>query len=145
MLLRDLLLGDDDEAMRQYCIDRLGVDPGGLKLCGLKQEVIMVRGKVRHLGFPYEADGANLIWLKNRLNEAGVFEVGRRYFDDKIGCPLHCFFLSLEETEEMIMRLWNDDELIQAKVARSKVSRTFAKIRPINQLSFLVAGGKWWE
>ncbi len=132
MTLRNLLLGDDHEAMRQYCIDRLGVDPGDLKLCGIKKKA-------------YEGDGANLIWLKNRLNEAGLFEVGRKYFDDRMGVPLHCFFLSLEETEEMILRLWNDDELIQAKIARSKISTTFAKIRPIDQLSFLVAGGKWWE
>lgn len=133
MQLRDMLLGDDAEVMRQYCIYRFDVDIRDykLKLCSFKQTK----------GFPYNDDGCNIIAIKNIFSQLGVFKAGGHGCNDlQDGTPLHVFFIHLEETDDMIERLKKDDHQFAAKVARSKLPTTLGVLRPIDRTAMIVAG-----
>lgn len=122
MSLRQLLMGTDAEAMRTYCINRFGVDPHkyGFSFVGFKQVK----------SFPYIFDEGNLIYIKSRLAERGAFKPCGLHEDDAQTARLHVFFLTLDETPEMLSRL-PEGTPIASQVARSKISKTPLKISPI--------------
>lgn len=133
MMLRDLMLGTDKEAMRDYCIDRFGIDikPFRVSFVGMKQ------GK----SFPYDGDEPNAAWIKNRLAELECFPHGCDA--GEINPPsmnMHVFFLCLEETDEMVSRLKNERIIANGTVARSKVGKTSRVIRPIDKTAQAVSG-----
>ena len=130
-MVRDLLLGNDAEAMRRYCIERFGVDPQqhGMTLVGVKQNKC----------FPYHGDEGNICWIKNRFAAAGVFKHRGEFACDADTARLHVFFIHIEETAAMVSRLLRDDAMFSSQVARSKLPNTNLKVRPIDSLAQSVA------
>ena len=135
MMLRDLLLGSDEEASRTYCIKRFGVDPQvfGLRFFGLPP------GE----RFPYRFDEGNLIWMKNRLLAAGAFELAMirpEPCEHVLFTTLHCFFISLEENAEMLVRLGWKEVPGEASYARTKLDKTTnLVVRPIDSTALSVS------
>ena len=128
MTLRELMLGSDELAMRRYCIVRFGVDPKmfGLSFHGRKTA--------------YQGDEANLMTIKRALCDYGCFGYGaNRENDSSLTTPLHVFFIHLLETEEMLARL-PEPEQVEANVARSKIAKTKTAISPINRIASQVTG-----
>lgn len=86
------------------------------------------------------------MWIKNRLMECGCFKTERNPptdFDDMATAVLHCFFLSLEETAEMIEILKNENDQAQREklyaVARSKLFGTTRVVTPIDRTAAKIA------
>jgi hypothetical protein len=89
--------------------------------------------------------GGHLVWLKNMLNEAGLLPVsGSPPPDDKavaVTAVLHVGFITLAETEKMIERLQNEEQLEETNApARSKIFKTAQKqtITPIDATASIV-------
>lgn len=127
MKLRHLMLGSDADAMRVYCIERLGVDPWqfGCKFVGMKQ------GKC----FPYDGDEGNLAAIKSELHMRGAFPCCGIMPTSGETSRLHVFFLTLEETQEMLARLPRGEEVTESRVARSKIGNTMQNIFAVNETS----------
>lgn len=86
------------------------------------------------------------MWIKNRLMELGCFRVRHdpsTDFGDATTAVLHVFFMSLEETAEMILFLQNEREAEHkkklAKVARSKLFGTPLVVAPVDSTAGKVA------
>jgi len=129
--IRNLMLGSDVEAMRQFCIERFDVDPSqyGLTLVGIKQERC----------FPYDCDEGNIVFIKNRLAERGAFQRGESMPLEAHTARLHVFFLSLDETPEMWSRLKADETAIVQQIPRSKLAKTTQCVRPVDSVAMNVA------
>lgn len=87
------------------------------------------------------------MWIKNRLSELGAFRLSRSLPPDVekpcVTAIMHCFFLSLEETAEMLAFLQNEETEAQkkriAKVAKSKLFGTPLVVQPIDSTAAKVA------
>lgn len=96
--------------------------------------------------FGYIDDDTWAMWFNNRIREHGycwLFQgrgIGPQDLDEWSGATLHCFFIGLEETEEML-RLLGSREKIDLGIARSKIARTPLKvINPIDRTAAVVTG-----
>lgn len=86
------------------------------------------------------------MWIKNRLLELGCFRTERNPplgTDELATAVLHVFFVSLEETAEMIAFLQNEQTEEQQKklasVARSKLFGTPRVVTPIDSTAAKIA------
>lgn len=84
-------------------------------------------------------------WLKLRLMELGIFRPGHNLFSKEVRlqpCELHLGFLSLPETEEMLIRLRLEAmSTEEAAVARSKLGKVLGvqNVQPIDAVAARVA------
>lgn len=87
-------------------------------------------------------DGSWFSWFKNRLAAAGLLPCGR---DDRaavwLGVPLHVFFVSLEETPEMLVRLRNEPVAAGPGPASPGIGRR-GTVGPIDRVAARVASVK---
>lgn len=90
---------------------------------------------------PYWSDCSTLMWIKNRLSEMGRLTARHEDTPDAtITCEMHVFFIGLEETPEMLIRLKGEKSVAVSQVARSKIANTLlADIRPIDAVAASVA------
>jgi len=58
----------------------------------------------------------------------------------RFAVELHCFFLGLEETDEMLQRLRGADRVSDARPAVSRIANSNAQIRPVDRTAWAVAG-----
>lgn len=66
------------------------------------------------------------MFLKNRLNELGCFTVGCKYaVEGGVTAVMHVFFINIEETPEMLMRLQGEKEAV-VTTARTKLTKDTA-------------------
>jgi hypothetical protein len=87
------------------------------------------------------ADDDWRMWFSSRLEEVkkwppcgGQLSVT---FND-YGCPLHVFFISLEETDEMLARLHHDPEKKKGGPSTPGIERTEIVLQPIDRVASLV-------
>ena len=139
MSLRDIRRRRDEDAVRQYCVERLGVDPAAHGATIFRGRTGSSYGWTDHDGKPAEIEECNLMWLKSRLRSEGVplpgFDPNREDDPaDAFGPELHCFFLSLDETPEMLrlLRRHKTERLLMFLLARSRLPRSLYYVRPID-------------
>ena len=104
----------------------------------------------------YRDDDINVMYIKNRLGEAGLLAPGQKDFtQDKFFCSLHVGFLFLEETEEQLTRLRGEEhgqttkaylrsirpEEDESLPTRSRIFRTQEVIQPVDRMAIRVAPG----
>lgn len=88
------------------------------------------------------------IWIKNRLLELHALDAPHNPptdFDDLATAVLHTFFLSLEETAEMMAILHNEDVMTaddRKKPARSKMFNTPLEVQPIDSTAATVTNSR---
>lgn len=138
MTVRQIIVSQDAELLRVWLLGRFGVDVGA-------KEANVLAGKAfKHamelFGHGYEDCDTWALWFSNRLRELHkVFYHGNGdgLSGDRLSsCTFHVFFLSLEESPEMLERLRNENKTAQASVASSKISRTpLATIEPIDRVA----------
>lgn len=106
---------------------------------------ILAQWKARKINTQWDTSCGPAIWIKNRLLELSALDVTHNSpsnFNDLATAVLHCFFLSLEETAEMLAFLHNEDlatEDNRKKPARSKMFNSPLAIEPINGTAGKVA------
>lgn len=87
-------------------------------------------------------DGSWFSWFKNRLAAGGLLPCGR---DDRaavwLGVPLHVFFVALEETPEMLVRLRNEPVAAGPGPATPGIGRR-GTVGPIDRVAARVASVK---
>ena len=98
--------------------------------------------KPKGLGDGWSDDSWDM-WLRNRIDEIRAWPSGPHCEQtDAQTAILHCFFLCLDETEEMLARIAIDMEPMEpmeSEVARSKIGTTQRRIAPIDRTAMRVA------
>lgn len=123
----------DLEAVSQFVCDMFDID---LTDNALRQLVVQWAG--RRPKTSWDTSCGPAIWIKNRMLNMRAFDVTHNPptdFGDLTTAVLHTFFLSLEETDEMIAILHNEDVVTseqRKKPARSKMFSTSLVTRPID-------------
>ena len=85
---------------------------------------------------PWHNSAGPAMWIKNRLGELGqIPRCDGNEVPTAETAILHCFFIHLQETQEMLARLRNDKSNIASAVARSKISSTQQHIEPIDAVA----------
>lgn len=126
----------DPELLRRYVSERFDIEMS-------EQDAEWIS---HHKHRPsYHCDDCQIIWLNNRLRELQYIPTtfSGTLFDERFEVVMHVFFLSLEETPEMLARLPEvtaTDKKLQT--ARSKISTTPLAIQPIDGLAGVVSGVK---
>ena len=136
MSLVRLLLSEQYVEVAQHIEKRLyvQVDPDKLRQeCGLA----IINGSVPDKRWP---DDDCMMWLKNRLANMALLDPGKQMpAPVELKVPLHVFFISLEETPEMLERLGTDLFDILSQVATSRVTSSLIRLKPINRVAARVA------
>ena len=88
---------------------------------------------VREDGYQWNTAAAPAVWLKTRLSEHGAWPTAGMTPGDEMPPQnhLHCFFIHILESAEMLARLRNERKS-KPSVARSRVSKSVKKIKPID-------------
>lgn len=118
-------------AMQLHCLLRYDVVP---TLADAK--------KLVHKAPPSTKPQLRESWIRNRLDERGYFVVSRPSDESShagLFVTLHCFFISLEETDIMLTRLRGEKHKTIPTVARSKITKAIAVITPIDNTAKLVS------
>lgn len=89
------------------------------------------------------SDGSWHMWWKRQLDRCRLLRVSDYVFDDpKFSTRLHVFFLSIEETPEMLARLPEEDGKERKGPTTPGISRTNRKPKPIDRTAQRVTGFK---
>ena len=87
---------------------------------------------IKHFGDCW-SDCTWTMWFRNRV---GPWQVGQTIHDVRFECEMHCFFIGIEETPEMLLRLCNENGKVPDRVARSKIGKTqLSEIQPIDAVA----------
>jgi len=104
---------------------------------------VIYSGEARDHQERWETSTGPFCWVKNRLLEAGYFDVGRNSpAGGGITAILHIGFLSLPESQEMLQRLKNERPE-DSSPARSRFSKAVKKyaVAPIDATAGRVSPG----
>jgi len=114
-------------------LERIGCDVANPTLVALVREFVPVMK-----GSEGWSESSFACWCKIQAIKLGLFaEPGKRALDgDVVTAVMHCFFIGLEETPEMLERLRRSELVVAAdrnNPARSKISEQVEVLRPIDR------------
>ena len=136
-LSRLLFVDGTPEQLQAYCRERLEIE-----ITPEHAALILANTITRSRSGHYKLDDLSLMVLKNRLHDLNYFPHGSD--ETKIHAndySLHFFFVSLEETEEMLTRLRRPDQSFYVRAeARSKLFTTEQYVQPVDAVAARVAG-----
>lgn len=126
------------DAVRRFVLTMFDIDPGesaAESLCDAWQS--------EKRSDRWDTSAGPAMWCKNRLQEWKLWPTAGHEGcgDIRLEAILHVFFLFLEETQEMIALL-PEGSPTEAKLARSKVSKTNKVIQPIDKTAERVTNWK---
>lgn len=138
MNLRQAYADRNEDVIRQYCRERYDVDPAEYGVQIFRKPM----NEYAPQTYAARLQQANSIcvdtWLRSQLHDRvplpGFNSRRDEMPDITLGTKLHCFFLAMDETPEMLRLLRaNKTELVTMfLLARSRLPRSLYYVRPID-------------
>lgn len=107
------------------------------KLLGQVCKAAIPNGDIKRWADPEWSNGSWHLWLKNRLDEMGVFQSRGEYSrqESVVTAVLHIFFIGLDEDDDMLALLHNEKTALPRSLwyASSRAFKDLTVLNPIDR------------